>query len=118
VTTEIDLGAGRQNYLKVALLYFDIIYFGLMAALRKISLPTLTALSFSGSFVAAKYTTLYLRPLTTTLLRYIIALVLLSLIFLINRKRHSLRVARADLFKMFLLACSELSDTIFSSFPV
>ncbi len=74
-----------------------------MATVRKISLPILTALSFSGSFIAAKYTTLYLQPLTTTLLRYIIALATLSVFLLIDHRASSWRVGRADLMKFFLL---------------
>jgi len=40
----------------------------------KVLLPLLTSLLFAGSFVAGKYTTVGLGPLTTSLLRYVIAL--------------------------------------------
>ena len=40
----------------------------------KVLLPLLTSLLFAGSFVAGKYTTVELGPLTTSLLRYVIAL--------------------------------------------
>ncbi|SYZ74754.1 Integral membrane protein DUF6 [Candidatus Zixiibacteriota bacterium] len=74
-----------------------------MATIKNVSLPVLTALSFSGSFIAAKYTTLYLEPLTTTLFRYIIALLTLWVMALFYQKRSLLRVFRRDLIKFFLL---------------
>lgn len=45
-----------------------------MTVSRKLLPPFLTSLAFSGSFIAAKYTTTDLTPLATTLLRYLIAL--------------------------------------------
>jgi len=69
---------------------------------KKIWLPLLTAICFAGSFVAGKYTTYDLTPLTTTLLRYIVALLFLG-IFLIGRK-STLRVSlKQDLFYFVFL---------------
>ncbi len=73
-----------------------------MTAPKKISLPALTALTFAGSFVAAKYTALTLQPLTTTFFRYIIALLFLSLL-LIRYKPSSLKVSVSELPRLFLL---------------
>ena len=42
----------------------------------------MTSVLFSGSYIAGKYTTLDLGPLTTTLLRYLIALGFLSVLLL------------------------------------
>ena len=46
-------------------------------------LPLLTSLLFSGSYIAGKYTTADLGPLTTSLLRYAVALGFLSLMALL-----------------------------------
>jgi drug/metabolite transporter (DMT)-like permease len=56
-----------------------------MSRFRMLLLPVATSLLFSGSFVAAKYVTQELPPLTATLMRYIAALAFLSLLSL--RKR-------------------------------
>jgi drug/metabolite transporter (DMT)-like permease len=58
-----------------------------MTVLRKISLPFLTGLAFSGSFIAAKYTTVDLTPLVTTLLRYVIALLFFVGLMIIRKQR-------------------------------
>jgi drug/metabolite transporter (DMT)-like permease len=52
---------------------------------KKFWVPLLTSVCFAGSFVAGKYTTYDLTPLTTTLLRYIVALLFLGLLST-NRK--------------------------------
>ncbi|PSN10378.1 EamA/RhaT family transporter [filamentous cyanobacterium CCT1] len=70
----------------------------------KVLLPVLTSFLFAGSFVAGKYTTVDLGPLTTSLLRYIIAMVVLGL--LISRSAQpgkALTVARSDWGAMGLL---------------
>lgn len=64
--------------------------------------PIITAILFSGSFVAAKYTTYDLGPLTTTFLRYVIALLFLSsLIF--YYKPSSLKIKKEDILKIVLI---------------
>jgi drug/metabolite transporter (DMT)-like permease len=60
-----------------------------------------TSLLFAGSFIAGKYTTADLRPLTTSLLRYIVALVFLTLLAMV--RRASLSVRFQDLGKLILL---------------
>ena len=72
---------------------------------RKILVPLATGLLFSGSYISAKYTTSDLGPLTTSLLRYLVALIFLTF-FLIRQKTDSLRVARSDLFRLALLGLS------------
>ncbi|MBW4463540.1 MAG: DMT family transporter [Nodosilinea sp. WJT8-NPBG4] len=70
----------------------------------KVLLPILTSFLFAGSFVAGKYTTVDLGPLTTSLLRYVIAMGVLGLF--ITRSAQpikSLTVARADWGAMALL---------------
>lgn len=47
----------------------------------KVLLPILTSFLFAGSFVAGKYTTVELGPLTTSLLRYVIAMGVLGLCY-------------------------------------
>lgn len=70
--------------------------------LTKILLPTATSFLFAGSFVAGKYTNIDLGPLTTTLLRYIIAVIALSgLIF--HYGRDSLKIQKKDIWQMVLL---------------
>ena len=49
----------------------------------------MTSVLFSGSYIAGKYTTLDLGPLTTTLLRYVVALLFLSGL-LLHYKRSAL----------------------------
>ena len=61
-----------------------------------------TSLLFSGSYIAGKYTTLELDPLTTTFLRYVIALVFLCLLIPLH-KRESMKIERRDLVKMLAL---------------
>ncbi len=70
----------------------------------KVLLPLLTSLLFAGSFVAGKYTTVELGPLTTSLLRYVIALGVLGLF--IGRSAQpakALAVDRSDWGAMVLL---------------
>ncbi len=70
----------------------------------KVLLPILTSFLFAGSFIAGKYTTVELGPLTTTLLRYLIAMGVLGL--LVARSLHpvkALTVDRADWGAMALL---------------
>lgn len=47
--------------------------------MKKASLALVTSVLFSGSYIAGKYTTNDLEPLTTTWLRYVVALLLLTL---------------------------------------
>jgi len=69
----------------------------------KAIIPALaTSFFFAGSFIAAKYTTADLEPLTTVLLRYIVALVFL-LCLLPKYGRSSLCIRGADWWKMALL---------------
>ena len=77
-----------------------------MASLRnlKVLLPLLTSFLFAGSFVAGKYTTVDLGPLTTSLLRYVIAMGVLGLfIYRSAQPVKALTVARADWGAMALL---------------
>lgn len=70
----------------------------------RVLLPVLTSFLFAGSFIAGKYTTVELGPLTTSLLRYVIAMGVLGLF--IARSIHpvkALTVARADWGGMALL---------------
>ncbi|PZV07011.1 MAG: EamA/RhaT family transporter [Leptolyngbya sp.] len=70
----------------------------------KVLLPILTSFLFAGSFVAGKYTTVDLGPLTTSLLRYVIAMGVLGL-FIIRSAQpvKALAVARTDWGAMALL---------------
>ncbi len=70
----------------------------------KVLLPILTSFLFAGSFIAGKYTTVELGPLTTSLLRYIIALGMLGLlVYRSDRPHKNLTVARSDWGAMALL---------------
>ncbi len=62
----------------------------------------MASLLFAGSFVAGKYTTVDLEPITTSLLRYLVALLFLSALVVWYRP-ESLRLAAADLLPMALL---------------
>jgi drug/metabolite transporter (DMT)-like permease len=68
---------------------------------NRIFLPLATSLLFAGSFIAGKYTTADLGPLTTSLLRYLIALVFLSLSAI--ARGSSLRISKHDLGALALL---------------
>ena len=70
--------------------------------MEKILFPLITSLMFSGSYIAAKYTTVDLDPLTTTLSRFSIALVFL-MILLIPNPTGRLRIAIKDLPALLLL---------------
>ncbi|WOD38098.1 DMT family transporter [Nodosilinea sp. E11] len=77
-----------------------------MASLSKLRgfLPVLTSLLFAGSFIAGKYTTVELGPLTTSLFRYIIAMGVLGLFMLCRAQpAKAIAVARADWGAMLLL---------------
>lgn len=70
--------------------------------IKAIILPLATSLLFAGSFIAGKYTTADLQPLTTALLRYGVAILFLS--GLAARYGYStLKVARSDGWKLALL---------------
>ncbi|MGJ3251703.1 MAG: DMT family transporter [Elainellaceae cyanobacterium] len=69
---------------------------------QKIAILIATSALFSGSFVAGKYTTTDLGPLTTSLLRYAIALLFLS-VFLIRYKFSVLQIDRRDIVRFLLL---------------
>jgi len=64
--------------------------------MKRILFPLITGLVFSGSYIAGKYTTVDLDPLTTTLARFAIALVFLTML-LIHSPVRSLRIAIKDL---------------------
>lgn len=65
----------------------------------------LTSLLFSGSYIAAKYTTSDLGPITTSLLRYTVALAFLVII-LIHHKKTTLKISGKDIPKLILLGLS------------
>ena len=69
---------------------------------KKIVFPLLTSLLFSGSFIAGKYTTFDLQPLTASLLRYLIALLFLTG-FAGYYGRTSLKIKREDIASLFVL---------------
>lgn len=62
----------------------------------------MTSALFSGSYIAGKYTTLDLGPLTTTLLRYMVALLFLSSL-LLHYRRSALVLRRRDIAPVLLL---------------
>lgn len=64
--------------------------------------PILTSVFFAGSFVAAKYTTLDLEPLTTSLLRYVVALLFLCML-VFHQKSKALHIENKDLIAFFFL---------------
>lgn len=70
-----------------------------------IALPIGASLLFSGSFIAGKYTTVDLLPLTVSLWRYLVALLFLSLLARL-RPSLSLKVAWRDLIPLSLLGLS------------
>ena len=70
--------------------------------LTRILLPVATSFLFAGSFVAGKYTNLDLAPLSTTLLRYIIAVLALS-VLIFHYGRSSLKIDKKDIWQMVLL---------------
>ena len=67
-----------------------------------IIVPAATGILFSGSYVAAKFTTLDLGPLTTTALRYLVALLFFLVLIPLNIST-SLKIQRAHLLHLFLL---------------
>lgn len=70
--------------------------------MKLIWLAFITAVLFSGSFVAAKYTTYDLNPLTASFLRYLIALIFLIVLAKI-KKLKLIRIERKDLIKLMAL---------------
>lgn len=70
--------------------------------MNRVLFPLMTSVLFSGSYIAGKYTTLDLGPLTTTLLRYFIALLFLSGL-LLHYKRSALVLRRRDIVPALLL---------------
>ena len=69
---------------------------------KKTLYPLVSSLFFAGSFVAAKYAVLELEPFTTTLLRYIVALIFLTAL-ISNHKLASLSIVKANLIPLILL---------------
>jgi drug/metabolite transporter (DMT)-like permease len=72
------------------------------AFMNRVLLPLMTSILFSGSYIAGKYTTLDMGPLTTTLWRYLIALVFLSGL-LLHYKRSALVLQGRDIVPALLL---------------
>ena len=70
--------------------------------MQRILFPLITSLLFSGSYIAGKYTTLELDPLTTTLGRFTIALVFL-LLLTGHYRLDGLRISLRDIPAMMLL---------------
>lgn len=70
--------------------------------MNRILFPLTTSVLFSGSYIAGKYTTVDLGPLTTTLLRYLIALLFLTLL-LARYKGSALKLHRRDLVPAIIL---------------
>ena len=70
--------------------------------MSRILFPLVTGLLFAGSYIAGKYTTLDLGPLTTTLVRYFFALLFLA-VLLPFYKLHALQITRSDLPALLLL---------------
>lgn len=73
-----------------------------MKNLIRVLLPIATSLLFAGSFVAGKYTNLDLGPLSTTLIRYIIAVLALSLL-IFHYGTKSLIIQKKDIWQMVIL---------------
>jgi drug/metabolite transporter (DMT)-like permease len=67
----------------------------------KLLYPIVAAILFSGAFVAAKYTTFDLLPITTTFLRYSVALLFLLAIYL-KSKHLLLKIRGKDLMYVVL----------------
>ena len=70
--------------------------------MNRVLLPLVTSVLFSGSYIAGKYTTVDLGPLTTTLLRYFIALVFLSGL-LVHYKVRALYLRQRDIVRALAL---------------
>ena len=70
--------------------------------MNRVLLPLATSVLFSGSYIAGKYTTVDLGPLTTTLLRYSVALIFLCGL-LGHYKCRSLELRRRDIVPVVLL---------------
>jgi len=68
----------------------------------RITFPLVTGILFAGSYIAGKYTTLDLGPLTTTLLRYLVALIFLAAL-IPYYKTKALMVERRDVLMMMML---------------
>jgi drug/metabolite transporter (DMT)-like permease len=64
--------------------------------MNRVLFPLMTSVLFSGSYIAGKYTTVDLGPLTTTLLRYFVALLFLSGL-LFRYKSPALKLSRRDI---------------------
>ncbi len=76
--------------------------------MRSLILPLATSILFAGSFIAGKFTTADLGPLTTSLCRYLIALLFLSAL-IGHYKLNALKVARRDLAALGLLGLSGIA---------
>jgi len=70
--------------------------------MNRVLFPLVTSVLFSGSYIAGKYTTLDLGPLTTTLLRYVVALIFLALL-VARYKRGALVLRRRDVVPALIL---------------
>lgn len=76
--------------------------------MRVLILPLATSILFAGSFVAGKFTTMDLGPLTASLCRYVIALIFLSAL-IGHYKLSALKVAYRDLARLGLLGLSGIA---------
>ena len=83
--------------------------------MERIRFPLITSLLFSGSYIAGKYTTVDLDPLTTSLSRFAIALLFLVAL-VVHYRLHSLKLAAKDVPAMMLLGLTGMSATTTSFF--
>ncbi len=70
--------------------------------MKRILFPLTTSVLFSGSYIAGKYTTVDLDPLTATLLRYFVALLFLTLLLVCTKKTLP-RLEPRDLLPVLIL---------------
>lgn len=76
--------------------------------MRALILPLATSILFAGSYVAGKYASMELGPLTTSLSRYLVALLFLSLL-VAHYKPGALKVAYRDLGLIVMLGLSGIA---------
>lgn len=76
--------------------------------MRALFLPLITSALFAGSFIAGKFTTAELGPLTASLLRYLVAWLFLGAL-IIHYKPGVLKVARRDLGLLGMLGLSGIA---------
>ena len=83
--------------------------------MKRFAILLATSFLFAGSFIAAKYATIELEPLSTAFLRYFIAVIFLTILIL-HFKTDKLRISKKDIPKFVITGLTGIAGYHFFFF--